>query len=514
MTTQALRSAIAGARDAMTADASPFKLGRFPAYINAVGDALDEAVAVNHDDGLALVGPESLHQLLRRAAQNTQSWMERESCAEARRQLDVLAAGMAPAKARIVELLEAHDPQEILRAAKLDTRHLTTCRIEVGSWTQCRVGRETTFAFSAKGDGQGSSLPWKGELRSSIGGRVVVNVHAKGDDQYEGRFTPTLAAFRTVMSREVHCELCISLHGVLVPQSPLPVTVAQLRKEDMAKLTPSEVMAAGLSITELLSAGIGLRAVAAMGFTASTLVEAGLDAGRLRDAGVDAPRLRTAGFDASQLRAVGFNASQLKAAGFDASQLKAAGHDASQLKAAGFDILQLKAAGFNASQLKAAGFNASPLKAAGFDASQLKAAGHDASQLKATGFDASQLKAAGFDESQLKAAGFNASQLKAAGFLQVETPADADITAFLKKVGTTLEQIKSATSRDWSGKQINDADCKVIGYLIATGALAQLTVSSRLTALLPRLETWHARSLGLTVSFDMPHVPYAVAEPQ
>ena len=491
MTTQALRSAIAGVRDAMAADASPFKLGRFPAFISTVGDALEDAVALNHNDSLALVGSSSLRQLLQQAAKDTQSWKERESCAEARRQLDALAAGIAPAKVRIVELLEARDPQDILQAAKLDTRHLTTCRIEVGGWTQCRAGKESTFAFSTKGGDQEASLPWKGELRSSDGGCVVVDVHAKGDGRYEGRFTPTLAAFRTMMSGEVHCELCISLHGVLVPQSPLPVIVAQLHKEDMAELTPSEVMAAGLSIAELLSAGVSLQTVAAMGFTANALVEAGLGAGRLRDAGVDTLRLKAAGFDASQLRAVGFNAPQLKAAGFDARLLKAAGFNPSQLKAAGFDASQLRAAGLNASQLKADGF--------------------DASQLKAAGFDASQLKAAGFDASQLKAAGFDASQLKAAGFLQVEQPANAEINAFLKKVGTTLEQIKSATNLDWGAKQVNDENCKVISYLIATGAMAQLQVGWRLSALTPCLETWQARSLGLTVSFDVPFVPYADA---
>ena len=44
-----------------------------------------------------------------------------------------------------------------------------------------------------------------------------------------------------------------------------------------------------------------------------------------------------------------------------------------------------------------------------------------------------------------------------------------------------------------------------------SGALAQLQVSWRLTALCPHFEPWHARSLGLTVSFDVLYVPCADA---
>ena len=43
------------------------------------------------------------------------------------------------------------------------------------------------------------------------------------------------------------------------------------------------------------------------------------------------------------------------------------------------------------------------------------------------------------------------------------------------------------------------------------GALAQLTVSSRLIALSPCLETWYARSPELTDLFDVQYVPCAEA---
>jgi len=57
----------------------------------------------------------------------------------------------------------------------------------------------------------------------------------------------------------------------------------------------------------------------------------------------------------------------------------------------------------------------------------------------------------------------DASQLQAAG-----------VDAFLAKMGTTLKQVESATTLDWSSQRIDDADCDVISYLIASGAMASL----------------------------------------
>ena len=59
--------------------------------------------------------------------------------------------------------------------------------------------------------------------------------------------------------------------------------------------------------------------------------------------------------------------------------------------------------------------------------------------------------------------------------------------------------------------QIGDAGATALANACAGGALAQLEVSSRLTALDSCLKTWHARSPGLTVLFDVPYVPYADA---
>ena len=55
--------------------------------------------------------------------------------------------------------------------------------------------------------------------------------------------------------------------------------------------------------------------------------------------------------------------------------------------------------------------------------------------------------------------------------------------------------------------QIGDPGVTALAQALAGGAMAQLQVSWRLTALFPCLEAWHMRSPGLTDSFDVPYVP-------
>ena len=61
------------------------------------------------------------------------------------------------------------------------------------------------------------------------------------------------------------------------------------------------------------------------------------------------------------------------------------------------------------------------------------------------------------------------------------------------------------------GSGVTDKGMSQFADLLASGAMAQLKVSWRFAALSPCLETWHARSLGLTVSFDVPYMPCAGA---
>ena len=75
--------------------------------------------------------------------------------------------------------------------------------------------------------------------------------------------------------------------------------------------------------------------------------------------------------------------------------------------------------------------------------------------------------------------------------------------AFFKKIGSSLEQVKSATELRWSTTGLTYSDCKAIAHVIAGGAMAQLQVTWHLTVLIPCLETWRTRSLGLTVPFDV-----------
>ena len=57
--------------------------------------------------------------------------------------------------------------------------------------------------------------------------------------------------------------------------------------------------------------------------------------------------------------------------------------------------------------------------------------------------------------------------------------------------------------------QIGDLGLQAFSTALAGGALAHLTVNSHPTALTPCLEPWHARSPGLIISFDVPHVPFS-----
>ena len=58
-------------------------------------------------------------------------------------------------------------------------------------------------------------------------------------------------------------------------------------------------------------------------------------------------------------------------------------------------------------------------------------------------------------------------------------------TTIFDKVGGSLEDVQSATSLDWSSKRLTDDDCKLIADLVASGSLAQLTVSSHPTKAFP-----------------------------
>jgi len=75
-----------------------------------------------------------------------------------------------------------------------------------------------------------------------------------------------------------------------------------------------------------------------------------------------------------------------------------------------------------------------------------------------------------------KAAAEKAAKEKAAAEQATSVPSvsNAEIDAFFKKVRTSLEEVKSATSLNWSGESLTDSDCKVIAHIIASGAMAQL----------------------------------------
>ena len=59
--------------------------------------------------------------------------------------------------------------------------------------------------------------------------------------------------------------------------------------------------------------------------------------------------------------------------------------------------------------------------------------------------------------------------------------------------------------------KIGDLGMSSLSEALAKGSMAQLQVSWLPTALLPCLETWHTRSPGLAVLFDVPYMTFAGA---
>ena len=58
---------------------------------------------------------------------------------------------------------------------------------------------------------------------------------------------------------------------------------------------------------------------------------------------------------------------------------------------------------------------------------------------------------------------------------RAEMPTEAEMASLFAKVGGSLEQVRSATRVDWSGKGLTAGDCKVIAHLIATKFMPVLT---------------------------------------
>lgn len=56
----------------------------------------------------------------------------------------------------------------------------------------------------------------------------------------------------------------------------------------------------------------------------------------------------------------------------------------------------------------------------------------------------------------------------------IPSVSSAEIDAFMKKVGSSLDEVKVASELTRYGKSIDDTDCTVIAHLIANGALASL----------------------------------------
>ena len=88
---------------------------------------------------------------------------------------------------------------------------------------------------------------------------------------------------------------------------------------------------------------------------------------------------------------------------------------------------------------------------------------------------------------------------------EVLRSATFDVEMFMKKVGSSLDQVKGGSGVGWFLKGINDSDCKVIAHLIDSGALDKLEVSWCPNALSPCPETLHVHSSDSEDLFDVPY---------
>ena len=97
---------------------------------------------------------------------------------------------------------------------------------------------------------------------------------------------------------------------------------------------------------------------------------------------------------------------------------------------------------------------------------------HTLAEIMCAGFTKEEAAEAGYSETQLKAAlrsaktsGYTFAEAKAAGFSFVQCANAGLIDAFMKKVSSSLEQVKAATRLEWYDRSINDSDCEVIAWL-------------------------------------------------
>lgn len=75
----------------------------------------------------------------------------------------------------------------------------------------------------------------------------------------------------------------------------------------------------------------------------------------------------------------------------------------------------------------------------------------------------------------VEAAAENATKEKAAAAkASIPSVSSAEIDAFMKKVGSSLNQVKTATELNWSNKSLTASDAKVIAQLVSSGMVPNL----------------------------------------
>ena len=222
------------ARAALAGDTSPFKLGRFPQFIDEVVQRLEAHAQLSPDALVAAMSqsPQGhLKQLLEQSALAVSSsysfgaaacgWVE--SCSEEREKIAVQKTLVGPIKQRVLELLGLDSDASLAELAQLEQVYASPVLTKGDGASKAIIGCEAIFTVALP-----AGLAPTAVLRSPDGDQTVqVTLTANPQpDVYEFRYTiPPLPPGTTFPQEGVTWKLAIELHGYGIKGSPFPVLV-------------------------------------------------------------------------------------------------------------------------------------------------------------------------------------------------------------------------------------------------------------------------------------------------
>ena len=364
---------VSQAKQAFAADASTFRLQRFPAFTEAIVAKLQ--TQASHVRGTFVWREQSTAELVLEAANEVTDW--REACAAERIVIREQMLQVEPVKAKTLELLEiasesALTTEAVERAvAEKDPAAL------VALLQACAIGARTPMAsgIASLADAPPAQSTDPMRVALAAAGALPPLVAMLGDGTAEER-----AAAAEALGKLARNE---ANKAAMAAAGAVEALVALVRDGD----AQGKANAAG-ALWTMAAGDVAIKAaMAAAGYS-------------LRDA-------REAGFTCKDAREAGFTCKDAKEAGFTCKDAKEAGFTCWDAKAAGFTCKDAKAAGFTCKDAREAGMlsTCKDARDAGFTA--LKEAGFTCMDARWAGFKAGkECYEAGFTYEEGRAAGF------------------------------------------------------------------------------------------------------------